>query len=284
VEFTLHGREVARMTPVFKVKDWTGPAPQTILLDGKTLAGGTDFVASARNGILLLQVLRNVETDARIVIGKSPAPPEKAPATEVAKEGAAGNAGAVEDMLFGAVKVSLAAGRDSRISLIRNCAIADGRTALRIDIQEQTWRWGLKKLDPAKAVWDGCDYLTFDVFNPQKDMNSLVLTITGEGVKGGSVKWTKEMLFRPGMNRVELRLPGASVDWKKPVSEWEFSQMEMATSVGTGLYLMNFRLEREAQVGPPEKGVNVVRIEADARLQRMGDPGGNAGRKTENRP
>jgi hypothetical protein len=57
-----------RIRPAFKVLDWTGPAPASITVGGRTLESGKGWVASARDGILLLQVLAALTDDAAVVI------------------------------------------------------------------------------------------------------------------------------------------------------------------------------------------------------------------------
>ncbi len=275
VDLTLHGKEVARISPAFKVRGWSGRAPTTISLDGVELVGGTDFVASVTGGVLILQVLKDIVTDGRIVIPKGPADeagagkPAEADAETAVAPDSVGKLilGTAEEMITKGPDARKIANRPRDITLVKKCAIADGKTALRIDVRADTWKLGIKTTGPENAVWDGYDVLTFDVYNPQRDINSLVLSISGEGVKARKGKWLKEMLLRPGMNKVELLLGGAPVDWRKPVSELEFSHFQMSTSVGTCLYLMNFRLKKESQMSPPGKDVNVVRIDGDKRFQ-----------------
>jgi hypothetical protein len=66
--FALHGKEVARMFPAFKIKDWSGAAPETLTLGGEKLAAGKDFNASVRGGVLLLQILRVIKDDVSVAI------------------------------------------------------------------------------------------------------------------------------------------------------------------------------------------------------------------------
>lgn len=68
VEFVLHGAKTRRMQPAFEVKGWRGVAPKTISLDSKPLVAGRDFNASVREGTLVVQVLKAVKTDAKVLI------------------------------------------------------------------------------------------------------------------------------------------------------------------------------------------------------------------------
>lgn len=68
VAFSLHGAKVPRMNPVFKVKRWAGTAPQAITVDHRGLATGREFVASAREGLLLVQLLGKVEQEACVEV------------------------------------------------------------------------------------------------------------------------------------------------------------------------------------------------------------------------
>jgi hypothetical protein len=293
VEFTLHGSTISRMSPVFKLKEWKGAAPKAILLAGATLAEGRDFSASVDDGTLILQLLKTVSADAEIAIRGDIAPPAEpesrpakvqdppavpAPVQKEAPENPAKDIGKVdvsdivEKLIFDAAGKMISrqpqgAGqpgyyRGCRIELVKDCPAAEGRTALRIDIMADGFQVGMKEIAPDLGVWAGYEYLTFDVYNPQKDMNDLVWKIGGPGVKTKDGNWSKEMLLRPGSNRVEIQLSGAPVDWTQAISRWELSQFQMSTSVGTTLYLTNFRLEKGDVRARRQKGVNIIDIES----------------------
>src|SRR5262245_3821184 len=68
VAFTLHGKAIPRMFPVFKIKDWQSAAPQVLALGGEKLAAGKDFNASVREGVLLLQISRMIKDDVSVSI------------------------------------------------------------------------------------------------------------------------------------------------------------------------------------------------------------------------
>jgi hypothetical protein len=68
VAFGLHGREVARMFPAFKIKDWRGVAPETLAIEREKLAAGKDFIASVRGGVLLLQIPHVIKDDVSVSI------------------------------------------------------------------------------------------------------------------------------------------------------------------------------------------------------------------------
>ena len=69
VALLLHGAKTPRMQPAFKTKSWPGAAPSTLSLNGKSLLAGRDFNASVREGTLLVQIMKAVKTDAKILIG-----------------------------------------------------------------------------------------------------------------------------------------------------------------------------------------------------------------------
>ncbi|MFB3893521.1 MAG: hypothetical protein ACE15C_16030 [Phycisphaerae bacterium] len=268
VDFTIHGSSVPRMDPAFKVKDWKGAAPDAIFVDGMKLEAGKDFGASVKDGVLLLQILGFIDTDSRIVIGG-----------RIPAMGAAGGERKVSDapqkMILAAVE-KLTAGKSSeeksgpyrsgcRAEIVKEPDIAGGAAALKIEIRDDMFKVGAKGIAPEAGAWDGYDYLTFDVYNPQKDMNDLMFSLRGPGVKNKNGLWLKEMLLRPGVNHVELQLKGASADWKQALTEWEAGQFEMSTSIGTTLYLTGFRLEKGGIRKTAVKGVHLIRIEADKR-------------------
>jgi hypothetical protein len=68
VAFVLHGRNVPRMWPAFKIKGWTGPPPNRVALGQRELLQGKEVLASVRAGSLLEQILENVREDAKIEI------------------------------------------------------------------------------------------------------------------------------------------------------------------------------------------------------------------------
>jgi len=68
--FTLHGSELARMQPVFKIKGWAGGAPLKIVVGGRELEGGKGFNASVAKEFLLLQILEPVRADAMVTIAR----------------------------------------------------------------------------------------------------------------------------------------------------------------------------------------------------------------------
>ena len=70
VAFTLHGAKIHRMEPAFKVKGWRGLPPATVALGSEKLAAGGDFNASVQDGVLLLQILRQVSSDLGVVVRK----------------------------------------------------------------------------------------------------------------------------------------------------------------------------------------------------------------------
>jgi hypothetical protein len=72
VAFVLHGRNAPRMSPVFKIKGWTGPPPNSIALGQRELLRGKDVLTSVRDGSLLVQILENVREDAKIEIRGRP--------------------------------------------------------------------------------------------------------------------------------------------------------------------------------------------------------------------
>ena len=67
--FTLHGKAVPRMAPVFKVKEWTGTTAK-VTLAGKAPAQGKDFNASVADGTLILQLLSPVKDDVQVTVTK----------------------------------------------------------------------------------------------------------------------------------------------------------------------------------------------------------------------
>jgi hypothetical protein len=305
-EFILHGAGASRVSPAFKLLHWQGEAPKAIALDGATLASGRDFVASAANGVLLLQVLKTFMTDARIVIRQDIAPAEAAVEPQAVRKPAPGDVRAagddpakdagpvevsdiVEKLVFDAAAKLTASAADAqprpgvfrgcRVALTKDSPFGAGRQALRIDILRDTWQMEIKPVPPELDVWEKYDYLTFEVHNAERDMGDLVWRIEGPGVTGRNNVWHKEMLLRPGGNRIEIQLTGAPVDWSKAVSSWEFSQFQMSTSVGATLYLRNLALEKGDPRARRRKGVNVVHIESSDTFQRFGkvqaaEPGG----------
>jgi len=68
--FTLHGSELARIQPVFKIKGWEGEAPSKIVLGGRELQRGKGFNASLAKEFLLLQILEPVREDAMVTIAR----------------------------------------------------------------------------------------------------------------------------------------------------------------------------------------------------------------------
>src|SRR5262245_5891949 len=68
VGFTIHGSELARMQPVFKIKGWAGEAPSKIVVGGRELEMGKGFNASVATEFLLLQVFESVRADAAVTI------------------------------------------------------------------------------------------------------------------------------------------------------------------------------------------------------------------------
>ena len=68
VALTLHGAKTPRQSPAFKVKGWSGASPAAVALGAEKLACGDGFVAAIQSGVLVLQVLRQVKEDVRIVI------------------------------------------------------------------------------------------------------------------------------------------------------------------------------------------------------------------------
>jgi hypothetical protein len=68
VVFEVHGGAVSRMFPAFKIKNWTGNAPETLALGTEKLTAGKDFVSSVRGGVLLLQIVRIIKEDVRVSI------------------------------------------------------------------------------------------------------------------------------------------------------------------------------------------------------------------------
>ena len=299
VDFSLHGRAIPRMSPAFKLREWRGAAPKAILVDGVALAEGKGFGASVRDGVLIVQILRNIETDAAIVIRNDIAPPAGPAAPDTGKtitavppvkpvapepatekpDGSVVLSDAVEKMMFDVVEKLAAAKpppgapsaycRGARAEIVKDPQFADGKTALRIDIRSDTWQLGMKGIDPRRSVWDGYDYFTFDVYNPGKDMNDLVWMIGGPGVKTRDGAWYKEMLLRPGRNRVEIELSGAPVDWTQALSQWELSQFQMSTSDGATLCLTNFRLVKGDPRALRRKGANIIHIDSSKRFQML---------------
>jgi hypothetical protein len=73
VEFVLHGAGTPRMHPAFKVTGWKGGVPDSVTLGGDALVAGADYVASANAGVLLLQILKGVKEDTKIVIASGAA-------------------------------------------------------------------------------------------------------------------------------------------------------------------------------------------------------------------
>jgi hypothetical protein len=68
--FTIHGSELARMEPVFKIKGWVGEAPSKIAVGGRGLDAGKGFNASHTKEFLLLQILEPVRADAMVMIAR----------------------------------------------------------------------------------------------------------------------------------------------------------------------------------------------------------------------
>jgi len=68
--FTLHGAAVPRLYPAFKIKGWSGEAPETITLGNAKGSAGADFHASKKEGFLLLQLIRVIREDVNIAILK----------------------------------------------------------------------------------------------------------------------------------------------------------------------------------------------------------------------
>jgi hypothetical protein len=68
--FTLHGSELARMQPVFKIKGWAGETPSKIVVGGRELEKGKGFNASVAREILLLQLFESVRADTVMTIAR----------------------------------------------------------------------------------------------------------------------------------------------------------------------------------------------------------------------
>lgn len=66
VAFVLHGRNVPRMLPAFKIKDWAGSPPKSVAVGQRELLQGKDVLCSVWDGSLLVQILENVGEDAKI--------------------------------------------------------------------------------------------------------------------------------------------------------------------------------------------------------------------------
>ena len=66
--FALNGKVVPRLFPAFKVKDWSGAAPETLSLGEQKLAVGKDFNGSIKGGLLLIQIFRVIKDDVRIAM------------------------------------------------------------------------------------------------------------------------------------------------------------------------------------------------------------------------
>jgi hypothetical protein len=66
-QFTLHGKAVPRMSPVFKVKGWT-KAAVSVKLGDAPLRPDEDFNASVTDGVLVLQLFAPVKDDVRITL------------------------------------------------------------------------------------------------------------------------------------------------------------------------------------------------------------------------
>jgi hypothetical protein len=71
--FIVHGGNLPRLSPAFKVKGWTGAAPKAIAVGKRKISAGTDFLASSHDGVLLVQLLETIRED--VTIGISPATP-----------------------------------------------------------------------------------------------------------------------------------------------------------------------------------------------------------------
>lgn len=65
VAFAMHG---ARVNPAFKIRDWPGEAPASILLNGAAVNPGKGLAASVREGTLLVQVLTLLKEGADVTI------------------------------------------------------------------------------------------------------------------------------------------------------------------------------------------------------------------------
>lgn len=68
VAFTIHGKELARMQPAFKILGWTGEVPSKVNVGGKELEKGKGFNASVAAGSLLLQIFEPVRSDTVVTI------------------------------------------------------------------------------------------------------------------------------------------------------------------------------------------------------------------------
>jgi len=68
IAFTLPGAKTPRMTPVFKILAWTRRAPNTIDVGRKTRGEGKHFNAAVTDGVLIVQLLSDMHTDATVAI------------------------------------------------------------------------------------------------------------------------------------------------------------------------------------------------------------------------
>jgi len=70
VAFTIHGAEISRMEPAFKVKGWRAAGPASVMLGSEKLAAGTDFNASVQDEVLFFQILRGLSSDVQFLVRK----------------------------------------------------------------------------------------------------------------------------------------------------------------------------------------------------------------------
>jgi hypothetical protein len=68
ISLTIDGKAAPRMFPAFKIKSWPESVPESLTLEGEQLKPGLDFSVAARDGVLLLHVLRVIKDRAMIVI------------------------------------------------------------------------------------------------------------------------------------------------------------------------------------------------------------------------
>jgi hypothetical protein len=110
---------------------------------------------------------------------------------------------------------------------------------------------------PRKGVWDGYDFLRFDVFNPGNKVLPMALVI-----KPVPNVYEKRIDFnfmcRPGKSSIEYELNGAATndgsvfDWKKKMGQWSWCAGQGVTK-GTKFYVSNIRLETADEGEKEEK-------------------------------
>ena len=104
-----------------------------------------------------------------------------------------------------------------------------------------------------RGVWDGYEYLRFDVFNPTKEMLPLNITI-----RQGSLKLDSPIVARPGQSTLELQIAGltdnkgAAFDLTTKLKAWNINQYG-AVKAKSVLFISNIRLETDGDEAAPKK-------------------------------